>query len=100
MLSAARGGALKFGDHGDFAPRIHNEPIMTTASTTIAMDHGRRQGLRSPLFDKSGGANSSPPTMSGAARMTNVSSSGGMSARTAKYQSRYQSGFGSASMRV
>src|SRR5689334_24267554 len=97
---AGKGGASNFGDHGEFAPMIQSDPIMSTAKTTIMIDQGRRVAARSPLFDRSGGARRRPPTMSGARMMTAASRLGGHSARTAKYQRRYQSGRGSASMRL
>src|SRR5437660_943547 len=56
--------------------------------------------LRSPLFEMNGGEIRSPPATSGANRIRAVSSFDGQSERTAKYQSRYQSGRGAALIKL
>ena len=68
--SGVSGLASKFGDQGDCAPSTHSDPIITTAVTTIPTDHGRREGARSPRFDRKGTLMSRAPAMSGAPRMT------------------------------
>src|SRR5262245_23302251 len=67
---AVSGGATKFGDHADLLPATQSELIITTALMTITMDHGRRDGLRSPLFATSGGKKSTAPMITGPIRMT------------------------------
>src|SRR5580692_9599678 len=97
-MSGDRGFASKLGDHPERAPTTQSDPIINTVTTTMATAHGRRRTLRSPLFEMNGAEKSRPPTSSGAARITSVSRLAGMRASTAKYQSRYQSGRGEASV--
>src|ERR1700733_6437102 len=96
--STGKRPASKFGDHGDFLPSTHRDPIITTVATAMAPAQGRRQTLRSPLLDRSGKLSKKAPTTSGPTTMTTFSRLGGRSASTAKYQSRYQSGRGDAVM--
>src|SRR5215468_2976374 len=55
------GCASKFGDHGELWPAIQSEPIMITLSRTTAIDHGRREGARSPLLLSIGAASNRMP---------------------------------------
>src|SRR4029450_5382512 len=67
---SGRGGGSKFGDHGEFAPAIQSEPIMITLSRTTAIDHGRRDGARSPLLFSIGAASKTMPMITGARIIT------------------------------
>src|SRR5437879_13443308 len=69
---------------------------MVTLSSTTAIDHGRRDGARSPRLLSSGTASKRTPIKAGPRIITQPSSCGGINASNAKYQSRYQSGRGSA----
>src|SRR5665213_695929 len=93
---ADNGCALKLGDHGDFAPSIHNVTIITTVIKTAATAHGRRRGLRSPRLKTNGSAIKIIPTSSGPKTRKYCSVPCGIKASTAKYQSKYQSGRGLA----
>src|SRR5580658_1393930 len=97
-ISGGRRGTSKLGDHADRAPSCHRDPTIRTAETTMATAQGRFRMLRSPLLDRKGADSRKPPIRSGTSKMTQVSKLGGMSASTAKYQSRYQSGRGAASV--
>src|SRR4030095_15432939 len=96
MTFSVSGGGSKFGDQGEFAPAIHSEPIMITLNNTTAIDHGRRDGARSPLLLSIGAANRRMPITTGPRIIRCPSSSRGIIASRAKYQSKYQSGRGSA----
>src|SRR4051812_46256070 len=61
----------------------------------VAIAHGRLDQWRSPLF-ASGKRNREVKAMAGKKMMIQFSLLGGMSARMAKYQIRYQSGLGLA----
>ena len=64
------GCGSKFGDHGEFAPAIQSEPIIITLSSTTAIDHGRRDGARSPLLFSIGAASKTMPMITGVRIMT------------------------------
>src|ERR1044071_4474095 len=69
---------------------------MITLSRTTAIDHGRREGARSPLLFNIGAASRRMPMITGPRIITQPSNCGGINANSAKYHTRYQSGFGSA----
>jgi hypothetical protein len=44
---------IEIRGQGDWDPAIQSEPIMMTLNSTTAIDHGRRDGARSPrLFSR------------------------------------------------
>src|SRR5579862_6200737 len=86
------GRAEKLGDQGATSPSWTRMPIESADTTTMAIAQGRRQGLRSPWLKTNGKISST--TVRGKPRMKMFSIPGGISANSAKYQRKYQSGRG------
>jgi hypothetical protein len=84
------------GDHGEFEPMFTRAATLTAKTATMPTAHGRRRGLRSPVGATNGSKMNRSPMSSGKPMMNSSSIDGGMSARSAKYHRKYQSGRGSA----
>ena len=99
-MEGGSGGASNRGDQGETLPSYQSVQTPTTTTVTQATAQGRRRRERWPVLKKKGRANMEPKTSAGARIMMPDSSLWGLMARMAKYQSRYQSGRGSAMRRV
>src|SRR3954467_4414595 len=74
--------------------------MLTAVNATTPTAHGRRRKLRSPTGASRGNARNSRPMNAGKATMKKSSMLLGISANSAKYQRKYQSGRGYASTMV
>src|SRR6185437_7750412 len=73
---------------------------MKTINATMANDHGRRMGLRSPLLVRSGRSIRAAINRAGPRIMTQSSDHFGIKESTAKYHKKYHSGRGEAATMV
>ena len=90
---AGSGVALKSGDQSARSPAIQKVAIVVHMKTTSSGAQGRCRARRTPVLD-SGSSSSAAPKTSGPSTMMRVSRFWGASARSAKYQRKYQSGRG------
>ena len=94
MISGVSGSGLKLGDHGDLMPGIQSEPIMSTLSSTTAMDQGGARARVRRDCSATGQSTGVSRSPLGQDHDIPFQIAAGISASTAKYQSRYQSGRG------
>src|SRR6185437_836236 len=73
---------------------------MKTINATMANDHGRRMGLRSPLLARNGRSIRAAINRAGPRMITQSSDHFGIKVSTAKYHKKYHSGRGEAATMV